>query len=112
MAVVASDLTFIFTFLMVLAWWMVVSHIRLVKIMRLWPLASTTPLYAAVTRERFKHSKYDNIAADEKSPFTPFVMETFGGFGQEALSFLSAPRGAFRTHVIRALSVCLQKGNA
>ena len=89
------------------------------------PYASTTPLYAADTRERFKHNKYDVIAADEKCPFIPFVMETFGGYGKEALAFLSrlskchsslsttpAPKGAFRTHVSRALSICLQKGNA
>jgi len=89
------------------------------------PMGSTTPLSAAIYRERFKHRKYDIIAADEKSPFYPFVMETFGGFGPEALVFLSrlskshsalstspAPKNAFRTHVIRALSICLQRGNA
>ncbi len=33
------------------------------------PMGSTTPLSAAIYRERFKHRKYDIIAADEKSPF-------------------------------------------
>jgi len=89
------------------------------------PMASKTPLVAAKNREVIKHSKYDLIAVNEKSSFVPFVMETFGGFGGEALNFLKqisrchseltptpSPTGAFKTLVSRALSVCLQRGNA
>ena len=86
------------------------------------PMASKTPLVAAKNREGMKHSKYDLIAANEKSSFVPFVMETFGGFGGEALNFLKqisrchsdqnptpSPTGAFKTLVSRALSVCLER---
>lgn len=87
--------------------------------------AATEQLWAAKTRQQAKHNKYDLLAAEEKSPFSAFVMETFGGFGSEALNFIKkisrchseqfstpTPKAAFRSLVTRALSICLQRGNA
>jgi len=88
-------------------------------------MASTTPLSAASKREHYKHLKYDILAAEEKSMFVAFVLESFGAFGREALKFIKrlvkifsaclfspGPKGYFRGRIFRALSVCLQKGNA
>jgi hypothetical protein len=87
--------------------------------------AATEQLWAAKTRQQAKHNKYDVLAAEEKSPFSAFVMETFGGIGSEAVNFLKkisrchseqfstpTPKAAFKSLVVRALSICLQRGNA
>ena len=42
----------------------------------------------AKLRESIKHNKYDAQALAEGTPFTPFVMETFGGLGKEAVGFI------------------------
>ena len=76
-------------------------------------------------REHYKHLKYDILAAEEKSMFVAFVLESVGAFGKEALKFIKrlvksfsaclfspGPKGYFRGRIFRALSVCLQKGNA
>ncbi len=88
-------------------------------------MAAITSLSAAAAREHIKHLKYDALAVEEKSTFIPFVMETFGGYGKEALKFISrlgrgysdfqyspAPRGQFSKQLFNALSICLQKGNS
>jgi hypothetical protein len=88
-------------------------------------MASTTPLSAAAKREHYKHLKYDLLAADEKSTFIPFVLETFGGFGKEASRFIKklgsmfhelllspGPRRLFSSKIYNAISVCLQRGNS
>ena len=89
------------------------------------PIAATTPLSAAARREHEKHLKYDTIAAEEKSLFISFVMESFGGYGNEALTFLNrlsrdhralsltpAPSRLFSSLIFQTLSIGLQKANA
>jgi hypothetical protein len=49
---------------------------------------SKSPLAVAKLRESIKHNKYDAQALAEGTPFTPFVMETFGGLGKEAVGFI------------------------
>ena len=81
--------------------------------------AASEQLWAAKHRHSAKHNKYDLIAANES------FMETFGGIGGEALNFLKristchselfatpTPKAAFKALVLRALSICLQRGNA
>jgi len=65
-----------------------------------------------------KHRKYDAIAAANHYKMLPFVLESYGGIGQEAartLQFLAAAAAqpkSFLRHAQQSLSVCLQKGNA
>lgn len=86
---------------------------------------SKSPLALAKLRESFKHSKYDGQAISERAKFYPFVMETFGGFGKEALAFIKkisilhsehssvqVHRNACSSRIIRTLSILLQRGNA
>ena len=47
------------------------------------------PLSAAHARETAKISKYRKVAEAESAFFVPFVLETFGGFGTQALKFVS-----------------------
>src|SRR5262249_6984276 len=49
---------------------------------------SKSPLAVATRRENAKNTKYLNQAKEEKASFTPFVMETFGGFGKMATGFI------------------------
>ena len=87
--------------------------------------ASSFPLAAAGYRERSKRTKYLPVATEERAGFVPFVMETFGGFGKDALAFLDKiskihselspfPTSPFalKSFMVRALSVALQRGNA
>jgi hypothetical protein len=86
---------------------------------------SKSPLAVAKLRESIKHNKYDAQALAEGTPFTPFVMETFGGLGKEAVGFIKkisyayselspfpVRRGAFASLITRSLSILLQRGNA
>jgi hypothetical protein len=85
--------------------------------------AAVSPLAVAKLRERLKHCKYDAEAANENVHFYPFVMESFGGIGAEALLFLkkvaqfnfnnsSVNVSGFTLWMLRSLSILLQRGNA
>jgi hypothetical protein len=87
--------------------------------------AAARPLGAAESRERSKMNEYEQKARQEGLAFLPFVMETYGAFGKHASSILDelatevAQNGVhqiggmkFSIFAIRALSVCLQWGNA
>ena len=82
-------------------------------------------LGAAAIREKEKKRDYSDQALAEGLDFIPFVLETFGGFGREATSLLDLlmDEGSLkgmdtlggmraRTFITRALSICLQGGNA
>jgi len=86
---------------------------------------SKTPLAVAKLRETAKHRKYDAQAAKERIKFYPFVMETFGGVGKEAVAFIKkisnlhyehspvpVHRNALSSFIFRSLSIILQRGNA
>ena len=83
------------------------------------------PLSAAHSRETAKISKYRKVAEAESALFVPFVLETFGGFGTQALKFVSdvtslakenlslgQAESDFRGSMVRCLAIALQKGNA
>ena len=83
------------------------------------------PLFAAHHRERQKTTKYRMVAEAESASFVPFVLETFGGFGTQALKFVSDVASLakenlslaqsepdFRSSMVRCLAVALQAGNA
>ena len=83
------------------------------------------PLYAAHVRETAKSSKYKKVAESESAIFVPFVLETFGGFGTQALKFVSDVASMarenlslaqsepdFRGSLVRCLAIALQVGNA
>jgi hypothetical protein len=59
------------------------------------PTALTYVRAAAVPRqvlrqaERAKHARYDGMAQEAKAQMVPFVMDIFGGFGEEATKFLA-----------------------
>ena len=68
---------------------------------------------------------YSELVSAEGLDFIPFVLETFGGFGKDATSLLDTlmDEGLLkgvdnlggmreRTFITRALSICLQGGNA
>ena len=83
------------------------------------------PLGAAEFREAEKRKKFQHISQLEKSHFYPFVLETLGAIGnaaQKVLGMLATgaryvpvqfrgPSG-FRLHLVSALSIALQRGNA
>jgi hypothetical protein len=78
------------------------------------------PLSAAHTRERQKTSKYRKVAEAESASFVPFVLESFGGFGTQALKFVSDAASLARESVslaqsepdfrsmVRSLAIALQ----
>ena len=83
------------------------------------------PLAAAHLRERQKVSKYRKVAEGESASFVPFVLETLGGFGTQALKFVSDVASLarenlslaqsepdFRGSMVRCLAIALQVGNA
>lgn len=82
--------------------------------------AAARPLAAAQRREKLKESKYSAIARDEECQFVPFVMESYGSLGKQAFKFLKEV--SYHSNIsllpvttiqmVRALSVCLQTGNA
>ena len=80
---------------------------------------------AAKVRERSKLNDYEDKSSKEGLAFKPFVMETYGAFGKHAsdvLAELAAEAShngltqiggmKWSTFAVRALSVCLQSGNA
>ena len=80
-------------------------------------------LTIAKAREKEKHHKYDNIAKQQEATFIPFVMESYGGIGVEAMQFIKILAGFIATNlhisnisaqqlICRRLSVALQIGNA
>ena len=83
------------------------------------------PLSAAHLRERQKVSKYRKVAEGESAIFVPFVLESWGGFGTQALKFMSDVASLarenlslaqlepdFRGSMVRCLAIALQVGNA
>jgi len=87
--------------------------------------AAARPLGAAETREKSKLKEYEEKARQEGMAFQPFVMETYGAFGKQASEILdelateASQNGLYQIggmkwslFAIRALSVCLQWGNA
>ena len=81
-------------------------------------------LAAAKNREARKHQKYDSQSSSNGAKFIPFVLETYGGFGKEALAFIkklskfytelspTPVHESFSLLVSKSISVALQKGNA
>jgi hypothetical protein len=87
--------------------------------------AAARPLGAAEVREKSKKNEYEEKSRREGLAFQPFVMETYGAFGKEAMDIIAelateaSQNGVhqiggmkFSTFAVRALSVCLQWGNA
>ena len=91
----------------------------------------STPGYAALTREKEKHKKYDESATKLNMKFVPLIAETYGRMGLEAISYaqqkinelstvfsINGPKIDRRTHQRitilwwTTLSVSIQKGNA
>ena len=79
------------------------------------------PLVAADARCVIKRRKYTEVAALNGYDFCAFTLETYGGLSHEGRKLLQtlathAPddlgERTFLQHAYRALSTCLQKGNA
>ena len=85
---------------------------------------ATTPLVAAAVVEKKKHNLYDAKCRHHGWTLVPFVMETYGGMGKEALKLLGTLSHAainlkpllapheFFSDACNAVSVALQSGNA
>jgi hypothetical protein len=83
------------------------------------PAVTHTPLISTVSRAQQKMRKYTPIAEANGYTLLPFVVETYGGMGKEALRVLQylaahAPDSPqkFLRHAHASLSVVLQRGNA
>jgi hypothetical protein len=83
------------------------------------PAVTHTPLISTVVRAQQKMRKYTPIAQANGYTLLPFVVETYGGMGKEALRVLQylaahAPDSpqVFLRHAHSSLSVVLQRGNA
>ena len=61
-------------------------------------------MFAAHARETAKTSKYRKAAEAESATFVPFVLETFGGFGTQALKFVSDVASLVRENLSLAQS--------
>jgi hypothetical protein len=80
-----------------------------------------TGKYAA-HREKQKTKRYKQLARSEGCEFVPFVMESYGAWGEEATNFLrkisdeyssdEEEAAAFYRRAVCALSFALQSGNA
>jgi hypothetical protein len=78
------------------------------------------PLFSTRSRSSNKHGKYDAIAAENGYEMFPFILETYGGIGQEAHQLLHilashATEGEekqFLQHAYRCISVSLQSSNS
>jgi len=83
------------------------------------PAVTHTPLVSTVIRAQQKMRKYTPIAEANGYTLLPFVVETYGGMGKEALRVLQylaahspdSPQ-QFLRHAHASLSVVLQRGNA
>ena len=79
--------------------------------------ASRVATYAARLRENDKTRKYKALADRNGFTFVPFVMETTGAMGAEALRFLSMLSedadhpASFLRNAKRRLAIALQRGN-
>jgi hypothetical protein len=79
-----------------------------------------TPLQSSRIRSCHKHGKYDDIAEINDYEMIPFVLETYGGIGAEAVRLLKRLSKSskeytaqqFMTHAYNRLSVTLQSSNA
>jgi len=75
-------------------------------------------LVAAKMRELEKHFKYDSLCEQYKWKMIPFVMESYGGIGPEAMSYIDSlchdadDKHAAKNYLLNCLSVALQVGNA
>ena len=82
-------------------------------------------LKTAKDAETEKHKMYDKLAQTNNAVFIPFVVETLGGFGPEAIKLLHAllpseedPTSSIYPHwqskriIIEEISIALQKSNA
>jgi hypothetical protein len=84
------------------------------------PRIENTPLVATIHTAKTKHTKYDAIARVNDYTMIPFVLESYGGFGKEAVKLLLTLAGhskeytpkQFLTHAYHRLSVALQSSNA
>ena len=72
---------------------------------------------ATIARETAKHRKYDNLCEQYQWRMVPFVMETYGALGKEALQYINEiiadcehPLSA-QNYLLNCLSVALQIGN-
>lgn len=83
--------------------------------------AASKPLSAAGIREKQKIAKYDRLAKLEECRFVPFVLESFGSYGNIATKFVREirqssvePHASPMTgaYVTRILAIALQAGNA
>ena len=85
------------------------------------------PLYAVAKRQQAKTKKYAEIAQVNQYRMIPFIMETYGGFGNHAVDYMRRMEKAanefdpdsndtayfsFSDHLYNSLSVALQCGNA
>lgn len=68
--------------------------------------------------EKHKTEKYENFCLDAKLKMVPFVYDSYGCIGQQALVFLqkmstlSPSPAEWLTHTLNCLSMCLQRSNA
>ena len=87
---------------------------------------NAVPLAAAKVVEHAKSEKYNDLARRHATTFLPFVMESYGAYGDRAwdiLKILSAKAkdsamilpsgvGSYADYAAKLLSLALQKGNA
>ena len=79
-----------------------------------------TPLVSTKVRGDQKKRKYAAIAAANDYELLPFVVETYGGFGSDAIRVLrylaasisNSTPAKFLRHAHSSLSIALQRGNA
>jgi hypothetical protein len=84
------------------------------------PKVTTDTLHSTHRVASRKHAKYDAIAKLNEYDMLPFVLESYGGLGPEAIrviNFLAASSSdldekEFRKHALRRIAICLQRGNA
>ena len=85
--------------------------------------SGSTPLFAAKLREKFKKTKYSDVALAEHADFYAVVMESYGAIGEQMVESLNVLHAAHKDSVedsnwslkswaVRVLSFALQRGNA
>ena len=81
------------------------------------------PLATAKKREKAKIRQYSDMSRQQNATFVPFVLETFGGFGSRAVSFLKVVADFAHEHLEldrdevivdlkSSLAVAVQNGNS
>ena len=97
-----------------------VSITRPTSITNLKSKSCRTPLNATNARSNAKHSKYDSLSRANNYEMIPFVMESYGGIGAEAVKLIQrlskqsptfTPK-EFMRHAHTRLSITLQSANA